>query len=211
MRSSTSFLSFQTLSPMKFKYVRKELVLKVRYKPSVYFSALLYHKPIGLITETSQVIPSDIQPYSPSPIEASSSSLGTIGGRAQTVDARLTSRSVNMSHGQVDMASVTDTPPHPPFLHLPLDTDPIWGPPPDHELQTAAHELKLTGRVHSPVAKHNKRQSQRSDCCSVSTETSPDYGAPVLWSWGHDVSSHRMFFDGRETFWYRVVCTTEQN
>lgn len=76
-----------------------------------------------------------------------------MGGRARTTDARLTSRIAIISHGQVGMTSVADTPPHPPFLHLPLDTDPIWGLPPDHELQTAAHELKLTGRIQSPAAK----------------------------------------------------------
>lgn len=132
---------------------------------------------LRFFAETFQVILSDVQPYSPSTIVASSSSLGTMGGRARTADTRLTSRSTTTSHGQVNMASVADTPLHPPFLHLPLDTDPIWGPPPDHELQTAAHELKLAGRIQSPVAMQNERHSQRGDCWGFSTNISLSYGA----------------------------------
>lgn len=49
--------------------------------------------------------------------------------------ARVKSRSAPRSHPRADIPSAMAVSLHPPLLGLPLDTDPIWGAPPNHELQ----------------------------------------------------------------------------
>lgn len=56
-------------------------------------------------------------------------------GRATDDIARVNSRSAPRSDPRTHIPSAAGVPLHPPPLDLPLDTNPIWGAPPNHELQ----------------------------------------------------------------------------
>lgn len=55
------------------------------------------------------------------------------GGRA-TLTVKRDSRTAARSQAHEAIPLLGDSAPHTPLLHLPLDTDPIWGGPPNHQL-----------------------------------------------------------------------------
>lgn len=63
-----------------------------------------------------------------------SSSLAAVRGGRATLRVRRESKTAASSQAQEAILSVVSSAPHTPLLHLPLDTDPIWGGPPDHQL-----------------------------------------------------------------------------
>lgn len=65
---------------------------------------------------------------------ASSSLVAVRGGRA-TLTVSKDSRTAASSQAHEAIPLVGASAPHTPLLHLPLDTDPIWGGPPNHQLQ----------------------------------------------------------------------------
>lgn len=158
--------------------MRKELVLKVRYKPSVYFSALSYHKPIGFITGT---------PFR-HPVLLTVSNCGLLlfaghNGRP-CPDNRCQAHQQNCNHepwpgGHGVSGRHTSPSPFPPpppghWSHLRASTRP-WTA--DGSSWTEAHWK-------NPItcSKAEKRPSQRSDRCTFSTDTRPGYWASVLGS-----------------------------
>lgn len=189
-------LSFPNTSYLEIEYhdVRKELVLKVRYKPSVCFSALSYHKSIGFITESLF--------WHPALLTINNCSLLLFAGHngRPCPDNRCQAHQQNRNHkpwpGGHDVSgrhtSPSPFPPPPPghWSHLRASTRP-WTA--DGSSWTEAHWK-------DPItcSKAERRQSQGSDWYTFSTETHPGYWASVL---GYPCFvSHCMLFDRRKHF-----------
>lgn len=70
----------------------------------------------------------------PSGSRVASSSLAAVRGGRATLTVKRDSRTAASSQAHEPIPLVGDSAPHTPLLHLPLDTDPIWGGPPNHQL-----------------------------------------------------------------------------
>ena len=70
----------------------------------------------------------------PSGSWVTSSSLAAVSGGRATLAVSRDSKTAASSQAHEAIPLVAASAPHTPLLHLPLDTDPIWGGPPDHQL-----------------------------------------------------------------------------
>lgn len=104
-----------------------DLHLLSKNKPNKWFPPLLH-----LLGSTFLSLP--VPCCLPSGSRVASSSLVAVRGGRATLTVSRDSRTAASSQAHEAIPLVGVSAPHTPLLHLPLDTDPIWGGPPNHQL-----------------------------------------------------------------------------